>query len=530
LDHLGLVAGMFDELGIGDVIDQAIQQNPETRIVTVGNAVKARVLHGLGFVNQPLYLVPMFVQNKPTHRLMALGIEAKHLHDDPLGRALDTLSAYGVTELYRLMATTAAYRLGFTPTFAHLDRTSFHVDGRDNSAEDPDMHVMHITRGDSRDHRPELHHVRLDLLVEHQAGIPLLRQPLRGNTSAASDFGHVVTAPMAQLHTTDGTAYLVADSALYSEENLQKLATPRRTWITRGPVTVTEAQAALAKAAPRALESLLAGYRDHVFRSTDGGVAPRWVLTSSEHRRPPAQRTVDKALRTQSAEDVTACKQLCRTACACEAEAQQALTAFVQGLQATRRHEVAIRATPRYAKRGRPGNALRPTAQVYYIAGALASSLAAHEALVRQHSCFILATTERDGSALSPQELLPAYQGQKSAERGFRFLKDPRFLASSLYLKKPERLMALLMVMTVCLLVYAALEYRIRTALKVHQATFPNQNGQQSQHPTARWVFPYFVGIHLLLMPGQWPLVRNVTHEHQHLLRLLGDPYEAFYS
>jgi transposase len=59
-------------------------------------------------------------------------------------------------------------------------------------------------------------------------------------------------------------------------------------------------------------------------------------------------------------------------------------------------------------------------------------------------------------------------------ERGFRFLKDPQFLASSLYLKKPERIMALLMVMTVCSLVYAALEYRLRQALRAQQETFPD--------------------------------------------------------
>jgi hypothetical protein len=34
LDHLGLVAGMFDELGLGDVIDQATQQNPAMRDLT----------------------------------------------------------------------------------------------------------------------------------------------------------------------------------------------------------------------------------------------------------------------------------------------------------------------------------------------------------------------------------------------------------------------------------------------------------------------------------------------------------------
>ena len=84
---------------------------------------------------------------------------------------------------------------------------------------------------------------------------------------------------------------------------------------------------------------------------------------------------------------------------------------------------------------------------------------------------------------LPPQALLAGYKGQQHVERGFRFLKDPRFLASSLYLKKPERIMALLMVMTVCLLVYAALEYRIRKALKDHEATFPNQKGQPDPKP-----------------------------------------------
>jgi transposase len=155
LDHLGLVAGMVDELGIGEVLDRATQQNPERRIGTVGNAVKAMVLNRLGFVTQPLYLVPRFFHSKPTHRLIAPGIEAQHLNDDRRGRALDMLYEYGVTELYSLMAAPAAQRLGLTPTFAHLDSTSFHVDGRDHSAEEPDAHVIPLTRGYSRGHRPD---------------------------------------------------------------------------------------------------------------------------------------------------------------------------------------------------------------------------------------------------------------------------------------------------------------------------------------------------------------------------------------
>jgi transposase len=530
LDHLGLVAGMFDELGIGEVIDRATQQNPAMRRVTAGHAVKAMVLNGLGFVSQTLYLVPQFFQNKPTDQLIAPGVAPEHLHDDALGRALETLYDYGVTELYSLIAATAAQRLGLAPTFAHLDSTSFHVDGRYNSDETPDEQVVHITRGYSRDHRPDLNQVMLELIVEHQAGIPVLMKPLSGNSSDAQEFGQVVREHVAQLHTTYGTTYLIADSALYSEANLQQLAQTRMKWITRVPATLSEAQSALAQAAPQAMSPLTEGYRYHVLPSTYGGVEQRWVLIYSEPRQPQAQRTVDKHLRKQSDQEVTAFKKLCSTAFACEADARQALATFAQGLQATFLHESTVCPTPRYDKRGRPSQGAQPAQVVYHIAGALASQLATRQALVEQQSCFLLATNELDATQLSPQELLAGYKGQVQAERGFRFLKDPCFLASSLYLKKPERIMALLMVMTVCLLVYAALEYRIRKALKDHGATFPNQKGKPVQNPTARWVFYYFMGIHLLRIPGEGPLVLNLTEEQQHLLRLLGKPYMWFYG
>jgi transposase len=530
LDHLGLVAGMFEELGIGDVIDKATQQNPERQIVTAGNAVKAMVLNGLGFVNQRLYLVPQFFQNKPTSRLIAPAIAPAHLNDDTLGRALDTLYNYGVTALYSLIAATAAQRLGLSPTFAHLDSTSFHVDGRYKSDEEPNEQVIHITQGYSRDHRPDLNQVMLDLIVEHQAGLPIWMQPLSGNSSDVTDFGQIVQEHISNLSTTYGTTYLVADSALYSDDNLQKLGETHIQWITRVPATVHDAQTALAQVIPETMQPLMEGYRYQECRSTYGGVPQRWVLLYSELRQPHVQRTVNKQLRKQGDKEVQAFQKLCRVAFACEADAQQALATFAHGLEATFVHESTVRSIPRYGQRGRPRQDAQPAQVTYHLEGTLASRLATRQARVDQHSCFILATNERDDVRLPPQALLESYKGQGHAERGFRFLKDPQFLASSFYLKKPERIMALLMVMTVCLLVYAALEYRIRTALKEQDATFPNQKGQPVQNPTARWVFHYFVGMHVLRIPGQWDsIVLNLTEVHQRLLQLLGKPYTRFY-
>jgi transposase len=138
---------MFDELGIADVIDQAMRQNPEMRDRTVGEAVKAMVLNGLGCINQALYLVPRFFHHKPTYRLVSPRVTPAQLNDDALGRALDTLYADGVTALYSLMAVSAAKRLGLCPTYTHLDTTSVHVDGRDNRDEEPKAQVVHITKG-----------------------------------------------------------------------------------------------------------------------------------------------------------------------------------------------------------------------------------------------------------------------------------------------------------------------------------------------------------------------------------------------
>ena len=286
---------------------------------------------------------------------------------------------------------------------------------------------MHITKGDSRDHRPDLHHVMLELIVAHQAGIPVLMKPLSGHSSDGKTCGHIVHEHMAPLHTTYGATSLVAESARYREANLQPLAETPIKWITRVPATVSEAQAALAHANPQTMMPLSEGYRSQLLHSTSGGVAQRWALIYSEPRQPQAQRTVDKQWRTQRDQDLTAFHKLCRTAFACEVDARQALSACEQGLQVPQCAQVTIRPSGRYGKRGRPGLGAQPAQVVSQVEGALVSSLAARQARITQQSCFILATNELDNQRLPPQELLDGYTGQSQAERGCRFLQDPSF-------------------------------------------------------------------------------------------------------
>jgi transposase len=69
--------------------------------------------------------------------------------------------------------------------------------------------------------------------------MPVLLQPLSGHSSDAHECGQVVKDHIAPLQTTSGTTYLVADSALSTADNLQKLAETQIKWITRVPATVS---------------------------------------------------------------------------------------------------------------------------------------------------------------------------------------------------------------------------------------------------------------------------------------------------
>jgi DNA-binding transcriptional LysR family regulator len=89
LDHLGIVAGVCQEIGLAAWLDA---QDPGHRQqVSVGTATVAMVLNGLGWSLRQLYLVPQFFANKPVEHLLGAGIRAEMLNDDCLGRTLDWL-------------------------------------------------------------------------------------------------------------------------------------------------------------------------------------------------------------------------------------------------------------------------------------------------------------------------------------------------------------------------------------------------------------------------------------------------------
>jgi len=526
IDHLGLVAGMYDELGIGYLLDQMIYQDEDKRIVSVGQAVKAMVLNGLGFANQTLYLMPHFFQDKPLERLLGSGIEAEHLNDDVMGRTLDKLYSYNVNQMYSILAARAIRRLRLSSRIGHLDSTGFHVDGKYNQ-EPSSEGLIKITKGYSRDHRPDLNQVVLQLICENQAGIPLLMEPLNGNNSDKDSFRQTIANHIDQLNNEFKLEYIVADSALYVSKTLIEMND--WFWITRVPETLTDAQELIRNIAP----DLMVNPQKMSWRCLGNhfaGVNQRWLVIFSPQAYQRGLKSVNKHCLKRTTANLKTFKKLCQQDFQSIEEAQKALSQFEKTLNLTFVAESHFVEVPHYNGAGRPSTEQKPDKLTYRIEGALASTTKVRMEQLQRKSCFILASNQLDMQALSDEQLIETYKGQQKVERGFRFLKDPMFMASTLFLKSTKRIMALMMVMTLCLLVYAALEYRIRQTLKEHDKNFPDQKGNGIQNPTARWVFQFFAGIHVLVINQLYEQVLNLNQYQLELLKILGESYERFYS
>ena len=132
--------------------------------VSTGLVVKAMLLNGLGFVSAPssriplrlasargvarLYLFEQFFQGKATEQLLGFGIKPEYLNDDRLGDVLDELYDAGLSEVFLEISLQAARRFGVKQEIAHLDSTSFHLDGKYKvTAQNSEPGMIEITYG-----------------------------------------------------------------------------------------------------------------------------------------------------------------------------------------------------------------------------------------------------------------------------------------------------------------------------------------------------------------------------------------------
>ena len=182
-----------------------------------------------------------------------------------------------------------------------MDTTTLSVQGRYNSEEE-EVADLHITQGYSKDNRPDLPQVTLQLICEHLSGIPVHMEVLNGNSSDSESFRQTIQTFGDQLYSEDGLRTIVADSKLYSAATLEVLQDSRLNWVCRVPGTLEAVKEVLDEIEPDELEPLKQdGYRSVCYTCDYAGVDQHWVVYHSRSAMERESRTLTKRLEKEGA-------------------------------------------------------------------------------------------------------------------------------------------------------------------------------------------------------------------------------------
>ena len=521
LDHLGIVAGIIDEIGIVEKVNKLLGTDAREKI-NCGEVVKAIILNGLGFVAQPLYLFSNFFKDKAVEHLLGAGVKAEELNDDKLGRVMDKLYKYGLNNIFLTIGLEVIKKYQVSTKYSHLDSTSFHLHGKYNNRDDRETeeqrlevnreNPIFITEGYSRDHRPDLKQCVLDLIVSSDGDIPIFIRGGSGNESDKAMFGKILMEYSQQV---DFESIMIADSALYSAKNIILIKDLK--WISRVPLSINKAKDLIKTVKSESLKaSGSRGYRYLEEKVAYGGIEQRWMIVESEERK---KSDLEKILNRIEKEAERAGKEINKTKL--EFEQASLADAKIEEIQSRLKYHqlIEIKTVKQVNKKGQ---------EIYTIACKLKEDREIVDEIKNQAGRFILATNILSEIELAASEILIAYKKQQSCERGFRFLKDPLFFADSLFVKNPKRVETMMMLMGLSLLVYTIGQREIRNNLRDRKSSVKNQLNKLTARPTLRWIFQCFQGIHCFKL-DRIERISNLNEERCRILEFLPEACQRYY-
>jgi transposase len=459
LDHLGIVAGIIDEMELVEEVNKKVGiRIKET--VSPGQVMKAMILNGLGFLSAPIYLFDTFFVGKATEHLIGEGVTPEKLNDDRIGRALDKYYQAGTTKLFTAIALKAAKRFQVEMKSVHLDSSSISVEGEYKSRQEKsqrieaefseredEMKAIKIVHGYSRDQRPDLKQFIIDTIVTGDGDVPLYLKIDDGNADDKSVFVDRLKDFKNQW-TFDGIC--VADSALYTAENLSAMAGMK--WITRVPLSIKEAQNKIWDLENNAWEpNQIKGYKIAAISSEYANIKQRWLVIESEIRKQAAIKKIAEQVEKQLESAQASVRKLSRQNFACVADAEMAIKRLSDSWKYHQIVEIEYQEKPVKKTTVKPKIESPSQTKVYQVTGKIETRKSVIEAERVKAGRFILATNILDTTAVSNQQVLSEYKAQQSNERGFRFIKDPLFFTSSVFVKNPERVEAIGMIMGLCM-------------------------------------------------------------------------------
>ena len=171
----------------------------------------------------------------------------------------------------------------------------------------------------------------------------------------------------------------------------------------------------------------------------------------------------------------------------CRPDAEAAAAEVRAHSAAYHRLEARVEERPRYAP-GRPKKGVPRTPVVSeYVLGT--EVLEKHDAVAKRRQlagCFVLLGNLPAEGGYDAERILRTYKEQNAIERNFSFLKDDQ-IVNALFLKRPERIEALGLILLISLLIWRLIELVMRTELQARAATVPGWDDKPTARPPLTW-------------------------------------------
>ena len=300
-------------------------------------------------------------------------------------------------------------------------------------------------------------------------------------------------------------------------------------WLTPVPLSLKQAQQLVSQLHESEFHSsAVTGYRWSEHKSNYGGITQRWLVVESSLRREADQRKLEKKLKKAESEGQKKLRELSNIEFACDTDALSAASRLSTKLKYHNLTQISSRQSTAKSDNNSTSYDIYSSKLIFKVQAQLELDASAVAKATKASGRFILATNVLEASQLNPDEMIVKYQEQQSAERGFWFLKDPLFFTDSVFLKSPERIEALILVMGLCLLIYTLGQRLLRQNLQLTNKTVKNQLGKGTNRPTLRWIFQSFQSIHTVCIQGIQQIY-NLTPERLVILNLFPVTCRSYY-
>ena len=542
VDHLPIVSSFCRKIDLVNTINRLV---PTKMNNDVGTTVLALVLDTLSG-RSPLYRLEDFASNHDTGLLLGRELESNSFNDTSVGRAMDVLFDYGTESIFSEVAFRAACISKINMQHVHFDTTSINLWGDYSMCEKgKNNDQLQIVYGYSKDHRPDLKQFMIEMFCVGR-NIPIYGKCIDGNSSDKTVNNKIlsrISDHMAKYGLKPEAFIYIADSAMVTEANLEMVG--KNHFITRLPFNYKEADRAVSEAVNRNMWvdiGTLAGERPTAarpvaqYRATEVrinlyGKSYRGVVVHSSAHDKRRQKKIERQIKHSHSILSRLVKKQENIRYACLADAQMAAE-HLSG-KATDYHsiEVSIENTICYAKGRPPKNGERNIDSINFSLKATLTENKINIGIKKEEAgCFILLTNvpiKDHEQALDAKALLEAYKDQHGIERNFSFLKDP-LIVNDIFLKKPERVEVLGMILLISLLVWNLIEHDLREHVKKSGFPLPGWEEKKTYAPTSFMMSKKFTGIQTITNDGNRVSSKRSNDVQNQYLSALGLSWEVF--